>query len=175
LAARGFWRIGFSPNAVTVLGFIVIALGAWLVLLGAYPFAILCVVLGGFLDGVDGSLARMLNKVTLFGGALDSILDRYGDALLIVSIWYSFKVNPIAGSLALVGSFVTSYARARLENTGLSLSNVGILERPERIIILVLTIIFNVVANYFFIALAILSNITVIQRVLYGRKNLGDK
>ncbi|PSO06268.1 hypothetical protein B9Q04_16910 [Candidatus Marsarchaeota G2 archaeon BE_D] len=174
VAARGFSRLRFTPNAVTLLGFAVTALGALLILLGRYPYAVILVALGGFMDGVDGALARQLNRVTKFGGALDSVLDRYGDALIIVASWYSLGVMPVLGFFALVGSLITSYSRARLEVTGLSLSGVGILERPERMIILVLTLIFSAYANYFFIVLAVLSNFTVVQRVVYGWRRLGD-
>jgi len=173
-AARVFSRLGFTPNAVTLLGFAVTALGAWLIVLGLYPYAVILVALGGFLDGVDGALARLLNRVTKFGGALDSVLDRYGDALIMVAAWYSLKVMAVLGFFALAGSLITSYSRARLEVTGLSLSSVGLLERPERMIILVLTLIFSAYANYFFIVLAVLANFTVVQRVVYGWRRLGD-
>lgn len=173
-SARGFRRLGFSPNMVTVFGFALTTLGALLVFFRAPYYAILLVAAGGFLDGVDGALARLLGRVTKFGGALDSILDRYGDALLIGAVWFTFKVEPVIGLLALMGSLITSYARARLELAGLSLESIGLLERPERVIILVLTLIFSGYANYFFVALAVLSNFTVLQRVLYGRKMLGD-
>lgn len=174
VGAKGFWRLGFSPNMVTLLGFAVTALGALLVVVGWVPFAILLVALGGFLDGVDGALARMINRVTRFGGALDSVLDRYGDALLIGAVWFSLHVEFLLGLFALMGSLITSYSRARLEVTGLSLSSVGLLERPERIILLLLTLLFGGYANYFFVALAALSNFTVVQRVLYGRRMLGE-
>ncbi len=173
-AARGFSRLGFTPNTVTLLGFAVTAIGAWLILLRLYPYAVMLVAIGGFMDGVDGALARLLNRVTKFGGALDSVLDRYGDALIIAAAWYSMRVMPALGFFALAGSLITSYSRARLEVTGLSLSSVGILERPERMIILVLTLIFSAYANYFFIALAVLANFTVVQRVMYGWRKLGD-
>lgn len=174
VGAKGLWRLGFSPNMVTVLGFSLTALGALLVFLGLVPYAILLVAVGGFLDGVDGALARMINRVTKFGGALDSVLDRYGDALLIGAVWFSLHVSPVLGLLTLMGSLITSYSRARFEVTGLSLSSVGVLERPERIILLLLTLVFRWYANYFFLVLAVLSNFTVVQRVLYGRKMLGD-
>ncbi|MEM3711669.1 MAG: CDP-alcohol phosphatidyltransferase family protein, partial [Thermoprotei archaeon] len=148
-------------------------LGAGLIVLGFYPYAVLCVALGGFMDGVDGALARLLNRVTKFGGALDSVLDRYGDALVIVAAWYALGVAPILGFFALAGSLITSYSRARFEAAGVSLSSVGLLERPERMIILLLTIIFNAYANYFFLVLAVLANFTVVQRVAYGRRALG--
>jgi len=102
------------------------------------------------------------------------VLDRYGDALIIAAAWYSMRVMPVLDFFALAGSLITSYSRARLEVTGLSLSSVGILERPERMIILVLTLIFSAYANYFFIALAVLANFTVVQRVVYGWRKLGD-
>ena len=135
---------GVSPNSVTVSGLILVAAASLLVwqrslLLGAVFLAV-----GASLDAIDGGLARAQGGGTPFGAFLDSTLDRTGEALVylgIVAFWLDRTAQPFVpvmlAALALSGSFLVSYSRARAEAAGFAASN-GLAPRPERLIILVL-------------------------------------
>lgn len=174
-------KIGLTPNMVSAIGFA-------LSLLSATTFALhqgqpLMLVLGlvflmasGFCDTLDGVLARTYQQASVFGGFLDSLLDRYADAAVYVGIIIGGLCNPIIGLVALAGSFMVSYSRARAEAAGIKMESIGIAERPERIIILAAS---TVVAVFWIqaldtgiILLAVLSNFTVLQRGLHVYKTL---
>lgn len=164
-------KMGFTPNSLTLAGLALMAVASLFIVEKRLIFALIFVLVGSLFDALDGSLARLQGKVTRLGGVLDSVVDRYEDALLIASIWFSFGINPVIGFFVLAGSLITSYSRARLEVEGVKgLSSVGLIERPERLIILIVCIAIPSVSTYLFILLAILSNVTVFQRILYGRK-----
>ncbi|GAB6055801.1 archaetidylinositol phosphate synthase [Methanobacterium movens] len=110
--------------------------------LSAYSFAIgnlllggILIALSGFLDIVDGAVARNNSSITPFGGFLDSTVDRLSDALIIIGIVYGGFVNWIFGILALHASLTVSYVRARAEVEGIP-CGVGIAERAERLVII---------------------------------------
>lgn len=169
--AGALGRLGFTPNSLTLTGLVLVAIASLFIIEKRFIMAILFALVASLFDALDGSLARLQGKVTKFGGVLDSVVDRYEDALLVTSIWFSLGINPIIGFFVLAGSLITSYSRARLEAEGVgNLSSVGLVERPERLIILIICIAIPSVSTYLFILLAILSNLTVIQRMLYGRK-----
>jgi archaetidylinositol phosphate synthase len=174
--ASGLAAVGLTPNAVTLIGLAVTLLGAYLILDKMFLISALIIAIGAFLDALDGALARLTAKTSQFGGALDSITDRYSDAIVIAAIWFTLKIPMVIGFFALIGSLITSYSRARLEATGIdSMSSVGVLERPERMVLLIASLIFTSFAPYFFLLIAILSNITVIQRLTYGKKKLSHE
>jgi archaetidylinositol phosphate synthase len=173
--ASGLAALGFTPNAVTLTGLVVTLVGAYLITEKMFLVSALVIAVGALLDALDGALARLTAKVSQFGGALDSITDRYGDAIIITAIWFTLKIPSIIGFFALIGSLITSYSRARLEATGIgSMSSVGLLERPERMVLLIASLIFTPFALYFFLLIAILSNVTVIQRLIHGKKRLSQ-
>ncbi len=132
-----------TPNTVTVAGFGIVAVAAFVVGSGQLLAGALVVTAGSLLDAVDGALARATGGGTPFGSFLDSTLDRAGEAVLYVGIaaYYLNQAAPawpvIAALLALAGSFMVSYARARAEGIGLSAA-VGLAQRPERIVLVVL-------------------------------------
>lgn len=135
---------GVTPNSVTVAGLILVFAASLLVwqrslLLGAVFLAV-----GASLDAIDGGLARAQGRDTPFGAFLDSTLDRTGEALVylgIVAFWLDRTAQPFVpvmlAALALSGSFLVSYSRARAEAVGFTASN-GLAPRPERLIILIL-------------------------------------
>ena len=185
--ARHMLKLGISPNAVTVLSLLISLVAAfiyfvavdapWLYWVGA---AIL--LLAGLLDALDGAMARLSNSVTKFGSFLDSLIDRYSDAIIIVAIGVSaptrqilFGVNAATwASIALLGSIIVSYARAKAESLGIQMSGIGIAERPERITILVISsLFFN--PFYGLVAIAFLANLTVIQRGVHVYRRLSRK
>ncbi|MFC1948502.1 CDP-alcohol phosphatidyltransferase family protein, partial [Chloroflexota bacterium] len=135
------------------------------------------VIAAGFFDMLDGSLARNTNQVTKFGGILDSTLDRLSEAALMVSILVVFGKNgSIPGiwitSIALVSSMMVSYIRSRAESAGID-CEVGLITRPERVVILAIGLLLSGFNNALLITLGIISLfsvITVIQRLLHTWK-----
>lgn len=176
--ARAAHRIGLTPNMITSIGTAMAFLSAltyaeWqnqpLYLL----LATLLLLLSGFCDALDGIVARLYGQATVFGGFLDSVLDRYADAAIYFGIIWGGLCDKWWGIIAIVGSLLVSYTRARAEAAGIKMESVGLAERAERIIILLaatLTAIFYqpaTVLNWAVILLAVLSNLTVMQRSLY--------
>lgn len=130
----------------------------------------LLILLGGFFDMFDGVVARTNGKASRFGALLDSTLDRFSDAsLLIGSAWYFFVQDHMLGvglsAGTLVGALLVSYVRARAEGLGLS-CHVGIMERPERIVLLAAGCLTEWMLPVMILLFAF-SHITVFQRVLH--------
>ncbi len=180
--AEAVHKIGLTPNAVTVIGFILaFSTAAFYALTSPQQpilllVAVILLMLSGFCDTLDGILARTYQQASAFGGFLDSLLDRYADALVLGGIIISGACNLIAGLAALASSLMVSYSRARAEAIGIKMETVGLAERPERIIILAIA---SLVAIFWFPALnigiiiiAILATLTVLQRGLHVYKSL---
>lgn len=162
------------PNVLTVVGalfgflsFMAIALG-YLIIGGIFLLA------SGFFDLVDGAIARNMDRQTLFGGFLDSVLDRYTDLFLMYGIFVYFIrngdiLNSAIAFVASIGIAIIPYAKARAEAATLE-CNVGLFERSERIIVLSIGLLFNLLP-YAVIVLAVFAHITVLQRIIHIRKN----
>jgi archaetidylinositol phosphate synthase len=174
--AKAFARAGFTPNVLTCIGFVVSLLAGILFAYGLPRFAAIALLVCGFFDMIDGAVARFTGKVTAFGGVLDSVVDRFTEAAIIIGIVYS--VTPElgqwgwpAGVLALVGGFMVSYTRARAEAAGTGKLDVGFAERAERMLIFA---IFALVerTGYALILVAIFSYITVIYRLVVAYRRL---
>jgi len=168
-------RTPITPSTITWLGFLV-AVGAAVLIVTGHLFAAGFVVLaGGFFDMLDGALARYTNRVTRFGAILDSTLDRLSEAVLLLGILVLFareqSVTPtLLAGLALVGSLLVSYIRAKAEALGLE-CEVGFFTRPERVVVLALGLLLNQVFDALLIAVAIiavLSFFTAGQRLIYA-------
>jgi phosphatidylglycerophosphate synthase len=162
-------RIPLSPNVLTIIGFLVTVIAALVI-----PFNLrlggILILFGGIFDMLDGIVARTTGKTSNFGAFLDSVLDRYSDAFLFLSVaWYLAEKDKYTGvyiSLGtLVGAFLISYTRARAEGLGKS-CHTGIMERPERIILLAFAAITGWVMPVLWIML-VLTHITVFQRVYH--------
>jgi len=177
--AKAAYKAGLTPNQVSVIG-LLFALASsllywkWSLHPSFIILAPLLLLLSGFCDALDGALARICGKVTVFGAFLDSMLDRYGEALIFLGIMLGGLCSLYWGIAALIGSILVSYARARAEMEGVKMETVGLAERAERILIIVFSSFLN---NFWFgflnwgvIILAILTNITVLQRVIYFYK-----
>ncbi len=170
-------KTSITPNTVTWIGFLLILGAASLVGLG-YPFAAGWVVLiSGFFDIIDGALARRTNRVSRFGGILDSTLDRLSEAIILIGIMVYFLFHSgsdlvpwivILIGIAMIFSFMVSYIRSRAEAAGID-CQVGIFTRTERVIILALGLLitFNLAIIIALIIIALLSIVTVIQRLAY--------
>jgi CDP-diacylglycerol--glycerol-3-phosphate 3-phosphatidyltransferase len=158
------------PNVLTFLGLAINIYAAFLFAGGRFRAAALVVIGAGLFDMVDGRVARHTNRVTRFGGFFDSVLDRYSDlALLMGLLVYYASINRffyiVLTAIVMTGSVMVSYTRARAENT-IPKCKVGFLERPERIVLIILGALFDRMAPVLWV-LAILSNVTVIHRMIY--------
>jgi len=168
-------RTPVTPNTITWLGFWITVGAAALVITGNLFAAGFVVLVAGFFDMLDGALARTTNRVTRFGSVLDSTLDRLSEAVLLLSILVLYtRGQQVAESLlvgiALLGSLLVSYIRARIEALGIE-CKVGLFTRPERVIILALGLLLSQFNYALVIALAIItffSFFTVGQRLLYA-------
>jgi phosphatidylglycerophosphate synthase len=167
-------RIPVSPNFLTVTGFILTLIAALTIPHSITAGGIL-ILLGGIFDMLDGIVARTTGKTTKFGAFLDSLLDRYSDAFLFLAIaWYLAAGGDHSGAFlsigTLVGALLISYARARAEGLGVS-CHTGILERPERIILLIFATLTGWLIPVLWI-MFLLTHITVAQRVYHIWKAL---
>jgi CDP-diacylglycerol--glycerol-3-phosphate 3-phosphatidyltransferase len=174
--ARFLGRLGFTPNALTILGSILTASVGLLVVQGWFLAAGVCLWLFSLTDTLDGALARATDRVTVFGAFLDSVCDRYAEAAVFFGLawWYQKTDNSLGVALAylaLVGSLMVSYARARAEGVGLQSADVGWFQRPERIILLGIGLLLAPLAPGALLVvlglLALLTTVTVLQRVLH--------
>jgi archaetidylinositol phosphate synthase len=176
-------KIGLTPNKVSAIGIVLAflsatAYAAWQTNRLYLLLATVLLLISGFCDALDGILARLYHETTPFGGFLDSLLDRYADAFVYAGIITSGLCDALWGLAALIGSLLVSYTRARAEATGIKMESVGLAERAERIIILATASIIatfwqpKTAMNAGIILLAILSNLTVLQRSLHVYKKL---
>lgn len=138
----------------------------------------LALLLSGFFDVLDGALARSTDKVTPFGGFFDSVLDRYTDLAVMGGIFLFFIMrNDIIYSsitfVATIGTAIIPYARARAEAASIQ-CKAGLLERPERIMLLLIGLFFPPSLPYIIIILAVLTHVTVIQRIVHVYKALNS-
>ena len=172
-------NLGLSPNQVSILGIILAVLSAltywqWKLNSLLLILAPLLMLASGLLDALDGALARLYRETTNFGGFFDSLLDRYADAVIICGIILGGLTDVKWGLAALIGSLLVSYARARAEAAGVKMETVGLAERAERIVLLALASFLSYVwldaLCWGVLVLAILTNLTVIQRAIYFRK-----
>ncbi|RLG84337.1 MAG: CDP-alcohol phosphatidyltransferase family protein [Thermoprotei archaeon] len=159
-----------SPNAITVASLFV-ALSS--ILVAYYKNHILfstLILFSGFLDVIDGALARYKGEATAFGAFLDSTIDRINDSLFIIGLYILGLNLYIALSLIIV-SFLISYTRARAESLGVKMEGIGFIERSERLLflfIIALTLHYSLyISHIVALILLILSVVTVFQRILF--------
>lgn len=171
-----------TPNTLTWLGFLITAGAAVLVATEHFFAAGFVVLAAGLFDMFDGALARLTNRVTRFGGVLDSTLDRLSEAVLLLGILAVFARNQqVAESLlvgiVLTGSLMVSYLRSRIEAMGIE-CKVGIFTRPERVIVLALGLLLSTFDYALVIALsivAVLSFFTAGQRLYHAWSQTRDQ
>ena len=134
--AGAFQKSGLSPNSVTLFGFLLTVLASifyatglvsiWLIL-----GAVLALLVGAYLDAVDGAMARRYHQISKLGGILDSVLDRLGEIFLYTGLLLGGLVPSWLAVWALSASLMVSYIRARVDVEGVKLKGIGIAERPE--------------------------------------------
>ena len=157
-----------SPNMLTVIGFAVALVVAFVLASGQLRLGSVLMILAAVFDAFDGTLARVSNRTSRFGAFLDSTLDRYSESVIFLGllVYYfqaGIQTEAILAVVALVGSLMVSYTRARAEGLGLNIKS-GLLTRVERVLILIV----GLISGWMLVALwllAILSNFTALQRI----------
>ena len=167
---RGLALSRIHPNVLTFIGLLINIVAAVLLAWGNFYAAGWVIISAGIFDMVDGRVARETNRVTRFGGFFDSVLDRYSDlALLMGLLVYYASINRffyvVLTAVVMTASVMVSYTRSRAENT-IPTCKVGFMERPERIVLLIIGALFNRMAPVLWV-IAVLGNLTVIHRMIY--------
>ncbi len=160
-------RIPFHPNTITAAGFL-LTLCASAVLVSDLTLGGLLVLGASFFDVLDGVVARTNLKQSAFGAFLDSVLDRYCDAFIILAVGLNLlaagnRTGFVLSFISLVGSFLVSYTRARAEGLGFECGS-GFLERPERVVLISLGAISGLIVPALWI-LAVFTQFTAAQRI----------
>ena len=171
-------HLNINPNVVTVISPFVAIVAAYgyanhLLLLGT-----IAILFSGFLDVVDGAVARYHNRSSKFGAFLDSTMDRFADAIIYIGIIFGGYCDWFVGVLAIHSAICVSYVRARAESQGVN-CNIGIAERAVRMIILMIGSLIGYFAGdiyltYTIYLLVVLSYFTVAQRIVYVWGKLND-
>lgn len=171
--AGALLRAHVRPNQLTVLGLGVSCLAA-----GAFSqewlrAGALLLAVAGLFDFFDGALARLSGQESCFGAFLDSVVDRYSDVVVLlgIAVLYHRNGDRLGGAAALatlLGTVMVSYTKARAQSIGVQ-CEIGLMERPERIIGLVVGGLFQILGPVMLV-LAVLTNVTALQRIFYTRR-----
>ncbi len=190
-------RVGVHPHILTVTGLVLSALAGLGYCNGSFFWAAWVLVLAGSCDALDGQIARQTDKKSQFGAFMDSTLDRYSDMFPLLGLAYYFAGGPafygsasgtqggdseywtvIITVLAITGSFMVSYTRARAEALGMSCKK-GLMQRPERITLLIIGSLLGAIPGIgtllmkaTLIVLALSTNVTAIHRMYYVKQQL---
>lgn len=208
-------RIGFTPNAVTTTGLILnIGVAAVFIVGGEVSnrgelqyigWAGVLILFAGLFDMLDGQVARLGNMSSTFGAMYDSVLDRYSEMIMFMGICYylvahGYLLSSLFAFVALIGSMMVSYTRARAEGLGVECSG-GVMQRPERVVLIAVSAIACGITYYFIGAdykilipgtsfqvfetmsvfsfpiavMAVLTNITAINRLKDAKKAIEEK
>ncbi|MCZ7402229.1 MAG: CDP-alcohol phosphatidyltransferase family protein [Candidatus Methanoperedens sp.] len=165
-----------NPNTLTLVGLALSLISAFFFAKQQLVWAGGFLLASGFFDALDGLVARANNRTTKYGGFLDSVCDRFADAAVIIGAMYGGLTQLysipfwITGTLAIFGSLMVSYTRARAEAAGAKAS-IGVADRPARMIILIIGAFIDMV-NFAIFAIAVLSFITIFQRIAHVKKTL---
>jgi len=206
-------RIGVTPNFVTFTGLLINIIAAAIFIYGSEKshrgdyrivgWACAVILLAGLMDMIDGRLARVGKMDSKYGALFDSVLDRYSEMFMFLGICYylvahHYFLSSLFAFIAMIGSVMVSYTRARAEGLGLKMADVGFMQRPERILLIGLSgilcgIMSEVLGSDFKITvswlpfplietisfftfpifiLAVLANITAVSRLIYAENML---
>jgi CDP-diacylglycerol---glycerol-3-phosphate 3-phosphatidyltransferase len=170
LIVHGLALSRINPNVLTFAGLLVNIVAACFLAAGRFRTAAFVIIFAGLFDMVDGRVARATNQVTRFGGFFDSVLDRYSDLALLMGllVYYGTINRPlyvVLTAIVMTASVMISYARTRAENI-IPTCKVGFLERPERVVLLIIGALFDRMAPVLWV-IAVLGNITVIHRMVF--------
>ncbi|NCO60114.1 MAG: CDP-alcohol phosphatidyltransferase family protein [Deltaproteobacteria bacterium CG_4_8_14_3_um_filter_51_11] len=179
---------GLNPNTISFAGLLLSAVAGLAYSLGLFLSAAFLVTASGICDSLDGLVARRAGKASGFGAFLDSTLDRLGEVFVFLGLAWFFSsrsaylnqspIIVIFIILAIEGSFMVSYTRARAEALGISCTN-GLMQRPERMVLLIVGSLLGSVPAIGLVSvkitiylLAVLTNLTVIERIRHTRKEM---
>ena len=182
LLIRPLARLGVTPNTLTAIGLLLSILTAWVIAQGYLVDGGVLVLFAGIFDMFDGAMARVSHTATTFGAFFDSTLDRFSESIILFGLLYYALQRPglhdpfwpFASEqfwmitlifVAMVGSLMVSYTKARAEGLGLE-CNTGLLARPERVVLLASGLLTGM-SIWAVLLLAILSQLTAIERVVY--------
>jgi len=196
---KGLIKFHITPNMITTLGFIgnIVATASFIyaalsfqagnqtTALAHVAWGGATILFAGLFDMIDGRLARLGNMSTTFGAMWDSVLDRYSELISLFGVVLIFLLNGdfwlgVVSFTAMIGSIMVSYVRARAEGLNIE-CKVGIMQRPERVVVLALTaILTGITSNLQWLAggmilIAILANITAFWRIAHCYKALQGK
>ena len=176
--ARFLLRLGVKPNHATVACLFGFVVSSFFIAQGKFLIAGILLLLFSPLDAIDGMIARLGNMVTTFGAFLDSTLDRYGEIFIFLAfclyyIYFGSAAGIILAFLALTGSLMVSYTRARAEGLGLE-CKIGLFTRFERILLLIISLFLESIFLYL-VVISVLTHITALQRILHVYKQTKRK
>src|SRR5262249_11693129 len=174
---RRLFRLRLRPNHLTVIGLVVSLFAASAFIAGHLRSAAFLLIAAGLCDLLDGALARASGQVTAFGAFLDSVIDRYSDLVVLLGIVVFFARTPnargaVVAMAGVVGSVMVSYTKARAQSIGVDCT-VGMMERPERLLCLIAGGVFDLMEPALWV-LAVLSNVTALQRILFTRRAMAE-
>ena len=166
-------KIGIHPNVLTFSGLVGNMIGAYFLSQGNFLWGGIIILVMGPIDALDGATARAKGLISPWGAFVDSTSDRWSESVIMLGLLVHYATTNAAQStvlvlLALVGSLMVSYTRARAEALGFK-ANVGVMTRLERYLVLAPALLFNHPEIALWI-IAPLANITAVQRVLHVRK-----
>jgi archaetidylinositol phosphate synthase len=177
-----FSSTGLSPNQLTLIGFIIAVISSIIFglnlslepILNSTIIGSIILLIAGFFDVIDGSVAKITKKASNQGAFLDSVLDKISETTIFLGIAIGSLANPIWCLIAVSSSLLVSYTRSRAETLGLNLSGVGFGERAERLLILSIMGLVPLPHSleYGVITIIVISIITVIQRIYKSLKEL---
>lgn len=182
---NNFGSLGLSPTFWSMIGFAFAILSS--IFFGLTNFlnqqglefpwqviASIMLLISGFFDIVDGSVARVMKKTTTRGAFLDSNLDKVSEAIIFIAIAIGGLSNPILAMIALSTSILVSYLRARAESLGIELKGVGVGERAERLLILAICGLIPISGSiqWGIIIIILISAFSFIQRFMYVLKRI---
>lgn len=163
-------RCGLSPTFISLTALPFNLLAGYFFYKGRFPLAGLFLIIGGFLDIMDGEVARRGNRVTLSGGFLDSILDRFSEFFIYLGIFFYYFPSSLTALVFGVFflSLMVSYLRARSEGAGIE-CRIGIFDRTIRVIVLAIGALFLPSRLFWFILWILFAGnlFTVVQRMVY--------
>ncbi len=167
---RALGGLGISPNGLTVLGYLVSLLVAYVLATGRLQAGGVLVALAALFDALDGTVARAMGRTSTFGAFFDSVMDRFSEATVLFGLflWYSHigaRTELALIYVTIVGSLMVSYARARAEGLGMQ-CKVGLLTRFERVALLVIGLVIRRVSLALWV-MAVLTNFTALQRTYH--------
>jgi CDP-diacylglycerol--glycerol-3-phosphate 3-phosphatidyltransferase len=176
---RALARVGLSPNALTVIGFLIACVAAVAAGMQLWVLAGLLTIFGGVFDMFDGLVARATGKASKAGAFLDSTFDRWGEGVVYIGIvagclLAGFDLGAVLAAAAMSSAFMVSYTRARAESLGFApgkgMANVGLAPREVRLVVLTVGIVLaGVSLQILAISLGlitVLATVTTLQRIL---------